>query len=93
MSKVAKYVERRVRKELSMHGEKVSVSLVRTPEGIERVRIVLDDRGVTATAAIQVDKKAVICRDLNVNIGEAARRAFQVLESAISRKVAESQIV
>ena len=89
MGKVAKYVRNRIRKELKPTSGRVDVVLTRTMLGAERVKVVFEDRGVTATAAIEVDGKSVIGRDLNVNISRAASQLMGVLESAIERKIAE----
>jgi hypothetical protein len=89
MSKIAKFIERRVRCELAAQGEKITVGMTRDSQGTEHVTISLNDLGVTATCAIQVDKGAQFSAALTRSITPAARAALGVLMAAVKRKAAE----
>jgi hypothetical protein len=89
MSKIGKFIERRVRCELAAQGEKITVGLKRNFDKTEFVTITLDDLGVTAKCVIQVDKGAQFSAALTRTIPQAARTALEILQSAVRRKAAE----
>lgn len=89
MSKIGKYLERIVSKELAMEGDKVHVSLSWKTCHTERITITLTDRGVTATGAIDIDPHAKFGVSLKTNAQQAAKTALEILKKAIDRKADE----
>lgn len=86
IEKVAAIVSKR------LDGKLIPVSIgIEQRKGATVVMITMFDKGHTAKVAIVLDKKATIDAAFQENIRLASDKAYQVLCSAIERKITESE--